>query len=342
MKDLIRKNILKLQAYSSARDEYKAQAEVYLDANENPFDNGINRYPDPYQMDLKQKISEIKNIPLDNIFLGNGSDEVLDLIIRIFCEPGVDNIIICPPTYGMYKVLADVNNIEIKETVLKDDFSLNSEEIIDVANEKTKLLMLCSPNNPSGNSIPNSELKSLLSVLNCMVLMDEAYVDFSDKESALSLLNRYPNLIVSQTLSKAWGMAGIRVGMAFASAEIIQVMNKVKPPYNINVLSQEMAIENLEAITLYERNLKTILSQKEWLINELRKFANVEKIYPSDANFLLVKFVDSSFVFRELQTRGIILRDRSQQVLCEQCLRITIGTEEENNKLITQLKEIIL
>jgi len=342
MNNLIRENIQKLQAYSSARDEFKAQAEVYLDANENPFDNGINRYPDPYQMDLKQKISAIKNIPRDNIFLGNGSDEVLDLIIRIFCEPGVDNIIICPPTYGMYKVLANVNNIEIKEVVLKDDFSLNTDKIIKAVDEHTKLLILCSPNNPSGNSILNNELESLLSALKCMLLIDEAYVDFSDKESALSLLNLYPNLIVSQTLSKAWGMAGIRVGMAFASIEIIQVMNKVKPPYNINVLSQDMAIKKLAALELFERNLNDILSQKELMINELQKFGNVEKMYPSDANFLLVKFTNSAFVFKELQSRGIILRDRSQQVLCEGCLRITIGTEEENSKLITNLKDIIL
>jgi len=331
-----------MQAYSSARDEFKDQAEIYLDANENPFDSGINRYPDPYQMELKQKISEIKNIPLHNIFLGNGSDEILDLLLRIFCEPAKDNVIICPPTYGMYKVLADINNIELKEVVLNADFSLNTDSIISEYDENTKLLILCSPNNPTGNSIDNTELESLLTSLNCIIIVDEAYIDFSFKESALSLLNRYPNLILIQTLSKAWGMAGIRIGMAFSSVEIIQVLNKVKPPYNINVLSQERAIENLEAIELFERNLKCILSQKDLLINELQKFCNVEKIFPSDANFLLVKFVDSALVFNELQGRGIILRNSSKQVLCEGCLRITIGTEEENSKLITNLKDIIL
>ena len=340
MKKLLRNNIKKLQAYSSARDEYSESAEVYLDANENPFNNGINRYPDPYQNQLKEKVSELKNIAKEKIFFGNGSDEVIDLTFRTFCEPVKDNVIICPPTYGMYKVLADINNVEVKEAILNNDFSLNTDKIISVADENTKLLILCSPNNPTGNSIDKSNLELLLSKLNCIVLVDEAYIDFSDKESALDLIDIYPNLIISQTLSKAWGIAGIRVGIAFASKEIIKILNKVKPPYNINTLSQQKAIEELENINLYHDKLNTILTQKKHLIQEIKKLGNVEKVYPSDANFLLVKFTNSEFVFDELQKKGIIVRDRSKQVLCENCLRITVGTEKENNKLITKLIEI--
>ena len=271
MEKLLRNNIKRLQAYSSARDEYTESAEVYLNANENPFNNGINRYPDPYQNKLKERISELKNIAKEKIFFGNGSDEIIDLIFRVFCEPKKDNIIICPPTYGMYKVLADINNIEVKETILNKDFSLNTDKIISVANKNTKLLILCSPNNPTGNSINKSDLELLFYKLNCIVLIDEAYIDFSDKESVLDLIDIYPNLIISQTLSKAWGMTGIRVGMAFASKEIIEILNKVKPPYNINTLSQQKAIEGLENINFYHDKLNTILTQKQHLIQEIKK-----------------------------------------------------------------------
>ena len=340
MENLLRDNIKKLQPYSSARDEFTEQAEVYLDANENPFNNGINRYPDPYQNKLKERVSELKNIAKEKIFFGNGSDEVLDLTFRTFCEPGKDNVIICPPTYTMYKVLADINNIEVKEVILNNDFSLNTNKIISVVNKNTKLLILCSPNNPTGSSINKSDLELLLSKLNCIVLVDEAYIDFSDKESAIDLIDKYPNLIICQTLSKAWGMAGIRVGMAFTSTKIAEILNKVKPPYNINTLSQQKALEGLRNKSLYLDILNMILTQKKLLIRKLKKFNTVKKVYPSDANFILVKFTNSKFVYKQLKKKGIIVRDRSKQVLCENCLRITVGTEKENNKLITKLKEI--
>ena len=340
MENLLRGNIKKLQAYSSARDEFTDQAEVYLDANENPFNNGINRYPDLYQNKLKERVSQIKNIAKEKIFFGNGSDEVLDLTFRIFCEPGKDNVIICPPAYAMYKVLADINNIEVKEVILNNDFSLNTNKIISVVNENTKLLILCSPNNPTGSSINKSDLELLLSRLNCIVLVDEAYIDFSDKESALDIIDKYPNLIICQTLSKAWGMAGIRVGMAFTSTKIVEILNKVKPPYNINTLSQQKAFKGLRNKSLYFNILNMIRTQKKLLVKRLKELNNVEEVYPSDANFLLVKFTDSKFVFEKLREKGIIVRDRSKQVLCENCLRITVGTEEENNKLIKNLKEI--
>ncbi|NQU81932.1 MAG: histidinol-phosphate transaminase [Bacteroidetes bacterium] len=340
MENLLRDNIKKLQPYSSARNEFTAQAEVYLDANENPINNGINRYPDPYQNKLKERVSELKNIAKEKIFFGNGSDEVLDLTFRTFCEPGKDNVIICPPTYTMYKVLADINNIEVKEVILNNDFSLNTNKIISVVDENTKLLILCSPNNPTGNSIKKSDLELLLSKLNCIVLVDEAYIDFSDKESAIDLIDKYPNLIICQTLSKAWGMAGIRVGMAFTSTKIAEILNKVKPPYNINTLSQQKAFEGLRNKSLYFDILNMILTQKKLLMRKLKEFNNVEEVYPSDANFLLVKFTNSKSVLKKLQKNGIIVRDRSKQVLCENCLRITVGTEKENNKLITKLKEI--
>lgn len=340
MENLLRGNIKKLQAYSSSRDEFTEQAEVYLDANENPFNNGINRYPDPYQNKLKERISELKNIAKEKIFFGNGSDEVLDLIFRIFCEPGKDSVIICPPTYGMYKVLADINNIKVKEVILNNDFSLNTNKIISIVDENTKLLILCSPNNPTGNSINKTDFELLISKLNCIVLIDEAYIDFSNKESALDLIDKYPNLIISQTLSKAWGMAGIRVGMAFTSTKIVEILNKVKPPFNINTLSQQKAFEGLKNKSLYFDILKMILIQKKLLIQKLKEFNNVKEVYPSDANFLLVKFTNSKFIFEKLQKKGIIVRDRSKQVLCENCLRITVGTEKENNKLIIKLKEI--
>ncbi len=340
MENLIRNNINNLLAYSSARDEYSGSSGVFLDANENPFENGINRYPDPFQWKLKAKISALKNISKEKVLLGNGSDEILDLSLRIFCEPGVDNVIICPPTYGMYKVLAETNNVKIKKVELKNDFSPDIIKIANTADENTKLLILCSPNNPTGNSIGLIELEQLLQVLNCVVLVDEAYIDFSNHESAVTLLEKYPNLIVSQTLSKAWGMAGLRIGMAFASVEIIEVFNKVKPPYNVNVLSQNKAIEELGKQDLYLKNLNSILIQKKRLLQDLNSLAIVEKVYPSDTNFLLVKFSDSTYVFNEFRKSKIIVRDRSKEILCENCLRISIGTSDENYRLITKLKEI--
>jgi len=340
LNNILRDNIKNLDSYSSAREDFKGNAEIYLDANENPYNNDINRYPDPYQKSLKKVISQIKNIDSDNIFIGNGSDEVLDITIRTFCEPSKDNIIICPPTYGMYKVLADINNIETKEVLLNADFSLNKEQILSTANANTKLVILCSPNNPTGNSIPLQEIEYLLNRLNAIILVDEAYIDFSDKESALALIEKHPNLIVSQTLSKAYGMAGIRIGLAFAQQNIIDIFNKVKPPYNISVLSQNKATKYLLQEGLYKEKLNRLANQKRYLISSLSKNKLVKKIYPSDANFILVKFSDADYIYKYLVENGIIVRNRSKQPRCENCLRISVGTERENKILIQKLNSI--
>ncbi len=340
LNNIIRANIKQLTAYSSAREDFTENAEVFLDANENPYNNGINRYPDPFQKDLKQQIFEIKKVKPSQLFLGNGSDEVLDIAIRVFCEPKQDNIIICPPTYGMYKVLADINNIETKEVLLNTDFSLNTDAIINSTDKNTKIIILCSPNNPTGNSIPSSEVELLLNKLNCIILVDEAYVDFSDKESAVKLIDKYPNLIVSQTLSKAYGMAGIRVGIALAQKQILDVFNKVKPPYNINVLSQEKALNTLLQEGLYQEKLARIFQQKTLLINALKENKFVEKVYQSDANFLLIRFNNAKKVYNFLAKEGVVVRDRSTQPLCDNCLRITIGTERETKILIEKLYQM--
>ena len=260
---LIRKNIREMKAYSSARDEFTDIAEVYLDANENPYDNGLNRYPDPYQNKLKKRISEMKSITSNNILLGNGSDEVLDLIYRAFCEPGKDNIICTPPTYGMYKVLADVNNIEVRNAELREDFSINKEDVLGQVDQSTKLIFLCSPNNPSGNLLSPKEIVNIAMNVNCLVIVDEAYIDFSISKSFIAHLDTLPNLIVCQTLSKAWGLAGIRLGMCFASRDIIAVLNKIKAPYNVNVLTQKKALEHLNDETSFKVKLKNILEEKE-------------------------------------------------------------------------------
>ena len=340
LNNIIRDNIKRLTAYSSAREDFTEQAEIFLDANENPYDNGINRYPDPFQKNLKAQISKIKGVDTEKIFLGNGSDEVLDIAMRIFCEPKQDNIIICPPTYGMYKVLADINNIETKEVLLDTDFSIQTNKILEAANASTKIVIVCSPNNPTGNSIPNSEIEILLNQLNCMVLVDEAYVDFSDKESAVNLINKYPNLIVSQTLSKAYGMAGIRVGIALSQPVVLEVFNKVKPPYNINVLSQTKALKNLLEEDLYKERLLKISEQKEILITALQQNKSVENVFQSDANFLMVRFNNAKKTYNFLIKEGLVVRNRSTQPLCDNCLRITIGTEQETKILIEKLNMI--
>jgi len=340
LENKIRPNINKLQAYSSAREDFIGNADIFLDANENPYNNGINRYPDPFQSELKQIISNIKSVITNNIFLGNGSDEVLDIAMRTFCEPMQDNIIICPPTYGMYKVLADINNIETREVLLKDDFNIDIDGILRVANDKTKMLILCSPNNPTASSIPLQEIEFLLQNLNSIILLDEAYIDFSDKESAVCFINKYPNLIVSQTLSKAYGMAGLRIGIALADSKIIDVFNKVKPPYNINTLSQNKAVEILLQERLYNEKLRLISKEKTKLRKTLTNSQLVEKVFPSDANFLLVKFKNAKYVYKKLTDKGIVVRDRSNQPFCDNCLRITVGTELENKILIEELNKI--
>lgn len=341
--DLVRENIKNIKPYSSARDEYKdatANDMLFLDANENPFENGVNRYPDPQQNDVKDLLSSIKNIRKENILLGNGSDEVLDLIFRAFCEPKVDNIITLPPTYGMYGVLANINHIENREVLLTTDFQPNIDEILARTDEYSKILFLCSPNNPSGNSFSTETIEALLQKFNGLVLIDEAYIDFSEQESWLQKLEKYPNLIISQTLSKAYGMAGIRLGVCYASKEIIKILNNIKPPYNVNELTQQKAIERLLKVDDVLAEVKKIKSERNQLIKELKQITFVKKIYPTDANFVLAKVDDATKRYNQLIAKGIVVRNRTTQPLCENCLRFTVGTGIENKKLITALKQL--
>ena len=339
IKNITRTNILNMQPYSSARDEFKefTQKMVFLDANENPFENGVNRYPDPQQRTVKMALSEIKRINENQILLGNGSDEVLDLIFRAFCEPNKDNIITLPPTYGMYSVLANLNAIENREVILKDDFQPNVEDILKQVDENTKIIFLCSPNNPTGNSFSDESIVTLIQNFNGLVLLDEAYIDFSEKESWLIEMSDYPNLIISQTLSKAYGMAGIRLGILYASIEIISVLNKIKPPYNVNVLTQKKALEQLENYDLIVKQIKDIKSSKSILINELEKINYIKKVFSTDGNFILIKVDNANQRYNQILEKGIVLRNRTTQPLCENCLRITIGTTEENTQLINVL-----
>ena len=342
LNDLVRKNVLELSPYSSARDEFKSDGKemVFLDANENPFDNGLNRYPDPQQKELKAVLAAQKDISTKQILLGNGSDEVLDLIFRVFCEPGIDNIITLPPTYGMYKVLARINNIEEREVLLDEEFQPRLKKILDAVDSKTRIIFLCSPNNPSGNSFAEDQVVKILESFNGLVVIDEAYIDFSEKQSWLRKLSDFPNLIITQTLSKAYGLAGIRLGIAYASEEIIALLNKIKPPYNINLLTQRSALEAIKRTEVVQKEIKEILDQRMLLEKELPKINFVLKVYPSDANFILLKVDDAPRRYSELIERGIVIRDRSSQQLCENCLRFTIGTTEENLKLMDALKQM--
>ncbi|MCD6596087.1 MAG: histidinol-phosphate transaminase [Bacteroidales bacterium] len=334
---LIRPNVQKLKPYSSARDDFKEKAEVYLDANENPFGDGLNRYPDPNQTRLKDVLSKQKGISPDRMLLGNGSDEVLDLIFRAFCEPGKDNVIIALPTYGMYEVLANINNLEVRKAYLNDDFTLNTERIISLIDENTKVVFLASPNNPTGNSFEEDTILELLDKLSCLLVIDEAYVDFSSKQSWINYLERYPQLIVTHTLSKAWGMAGIRLGMCFASSDIISVLNKIKPPYNVSKLTQDFAINALEDRGGFNKNLEVILKEKENLKLAFEQLPFVIKVYPSDANFWLIKVTNAGDRYKSLLNKGLVVRDRSKEPLCEDCLRISVGTPEENDRLLAVL-----
>jgi histidinol-phosphate aminotransferase len=341
IQNITRTNVKNMKPYSSARDEFKdfSNSMVFLDANENPFQNGINRYPDPQQKILKSLLSKQKGINENQILIGNGSDEVLDLLFRAFCEPNIDNIITLPPTYGMYGVLADLNAIENREVVLNNDFQPNVEVILKSVNDKTRIIFLCSPNNPTGNSFDEETVLRLLNNFNNIVVIDEAYIDFSNKESWLSQLHRFPNLVITQTLSKAYGMAGLRVGILYASTEIISILNKIKPPYNINTLSQEKAIMQLKQNDLAVQ-LGKIIQERENLIKSLAEISFVEKIFPTDANFILIKVDNAEKRYNQLIQKGIVLRNRSNQALCENCIRITIGTSKENEKLIENLKTI--
>jgi histidinol-phosphate aminotransferase len=336
---LIRKNTRDLTPYSSARDEYSGEDAVFLDANENPFDTGANRYPDPLQWKLKVRIGQIKNVHYENIFLGNGSDEPIDLLMRAFCNPGRDNIVVMKPSYGMYRVSADINDVECREVMLTREFQLDLDSMLGRVDKQTKLIFLCSPNNPTSNSLIREDILYLIESFEGLVILDEAYIDFSTGQSLLPELVNYPNLVVLQTLSKAWGMAGIRLGMAFASREIVQILTKIKYPYNINKLTQQFALDRLNRENEKNQAVENILRQRERLNRELKNFKMVKDILISDANFLMVRFEKPLELFRYLIARKIILRDRSRVPLCEGCLRITVGTEQENSMLMTALKE---
>jgi len=339
---LVRDNVKALKPYSSARDEYKDTSDnmVFLDANENPFNTGFNRYPDPQQNRVKDILATQKEILKENILLGNGSDEVLDLIFRTFCNPSIDNIITLPPTYGMYEVLANVNAVDIIKVNLSENFQPQVDKILDSITKNSKVLFLCSPNNPSGNSFNPIEVERLLKKFKGIVVIDEAYIDFSEQKSWLQRLEEFPNLIVTQTLSKAYGMAGIRLGICYASQEIISILNKIKPPYNVNSLTQEKAIEQLLKTSVLEHQIFAIKYQREVLEIEIEKLDFVKKIYPSDANFLLVKVDDANKRYNQLIAKGIVIRNRTTQPLCENCIRITVGTKQENEKLIEVLQLI--
>lgn len=340
--NLVRSNVAGLKPYSSARDEYQSTGSemVFLDANENPFQTDVNRYPDPQQRSLKTELAKIKNVSTEHILLGNGSDEVLDLLFRAFCEPGKDNVITLPPTYGMYKVLANINNIENREVLLNSDFEPNVEEILNSVDQNTKMIFLCSPNNPTGNSFSEEKIIHILKNFNGLVVIDEAYIDFSNKESWLNKLKEYPNLVITQTLSKAFGMAGIRLGICYASVEIIHILNKIKPPYNVNELTQLRALDRVRNKDVVDSEIADLLKQRTVLGEALVEVNFIENIYPSDANFILVKVDDANKLYDQLLEKGIVIRNRTTQPLCENTLRFTVGTGEENKKLIEALKNI--
>ncbi|MBT3386143.1 MAG: histidinol-phosphate transaminase [Prolixibacteraceae bacterium] len=338
---LLRKNIALLKPYSSAREEYTGEAMVFLDANENPFNEPYNRYPDPLQKKLKKGISKLKNIDNNKIFLGNGSDEPIDLLIRAFCELGVDNIVSLNPTYGMYQVAADISGVELRKVSLTESFELDSKLTLEKTDENTKLIFLCSPNNPTGNSLNREAIIEVIQNFKGLVILDEAYIDFAPGKSFLPELAKYPNLIVLQTFSKAWGMAGIRLGMAFASPEIIAVLNKIKYPYNINILTQQKAIELIEKKDEVEKWVKLLIAEREKMAVLLSDFPFVIQVFPSDANFLLVKMHDAKGIYNYLVEQGIIVRNRSKVHLCDNSLRITIGSSEENETLLNAFNEFI-
>ena len=338
---LVRPNILGLEAYSTARDDCGSnQPEIFLDANENPYNNGINRYPDPHQKALKAKVAEIKGISADSLFIGNGSDEAIDLVYRVFCVPGASNAVSIAPSYGMYEVAAAMNDIEFRKVQLRPDFSMDTEAMLSAADSKTRLMFICSPNNPTGNSFPVEQIEDILERFGGVVVLDEAYIDFSVRPSLTSLVKRYPNLIVLQTLSKAWGMAGLRIGLAIADPAVIALMSKVKYPYNINVLAQKMALMKLDEATK-DKAVAEIVGQRFRLEKELAKCPEVKGIYSSDANFLLVRFENPDEVYERLLAGGVIVRNRSKVSGCEGCLRITVGTPVENDRLLRLLSSSV-
>jgi histidinol-phosphate aminotransferase len=339
---LVRDNIKKLKPYSSARDEFVGSASVYLDANENsigsPTIKWYNRYPDPMQHKIKEKISKVKNISPNQIFIGNGSDEPIDLLFRCFCEPAVDNVIVFPPTYGMYEVSANINNVLVKKILLTDDFQLDLPSLEETIDLNTKIIWICSPNNPTGNSINRQDIEMVLNNFDGLVVIDEAYINFSRQQSFLKDLNDYPNLVVLQTMSKAWGLAGLRMGMAFASPEIIAYLNKIKSPYNISQPIQDIMFTALDEIGMVNDMIVELVASRKKLEESLLSLTQVVKVFPSDANFLLVKFIDAKKIYDYLLSMGIVVRDRSNQPLCENTLRLTVGTDKENIKLVEAIK----
>ena len=336
---LLRENIRSLQPYSCARDEFKGEASVYLDANENPYNAPFNRYPDPLQWEVKEQISKIKQVPAENIFLGNGSDEPIDLLYRAFCEPRIDNVVAIEPTYGMYRVSAAINDVEYRKVLLDDEFQFSADKLLAATNLYTKIIWLCSPNNPTGNSLNRDEIIKLLSAFEGIVVVDEAYIDFASEASFSEKLTQFPNLVILQTFSKAWGSAAIRLGMAFASTEIIAVLNKIKYPYNINILTQKQALKALQNAEQVKEWVKTLLAERTVLVEALQKLPFVQHIYPTDANFVLVKVDDANAVYQYLVNKSIIVRNRNTVSLCLGCVRITVGTPDENKILLEELKQ---
>ena len=340
LEQLVRKNIWSLAPYSSARDEYSGkEAHVFLDANENPYNAPYNRYPDPLQRDVKKMLERVKGVPSENIFLGNGSDEAIDLPYRIFCEPGRDNVVSIAPTYGMYQVCADINDIECRQVLLDDNFQLHADAVLQACDEHTKIVWLCSPNNPTGNSLNRDEIMKVVEGFDGIVIVDEAYIDFAQQLSLRQELPTHPNLIILQPMSKAWGSAAIRLGMAFASKEIIAIYNKVKYPYNVNQLTQQQAMEMLKDPFEIDKYVKTLLQERSRLMAAFRELPICEQIYPTDANFFLTRVTDAKRIYDYLVDKGIIVRNRSRIQLCQNCLRITIGTRTENNELLSALRQ---
>jgi histidinol-phosphate aminotransferase len=342
LEKLLRPHISQIKPYASARDEYSGKAGIFLDANENPFrslaEGKFNRYPDPYQFDIKQKLAVVKNVASNQIFLGNGSDEAIDLLMRAFCIPGIDNIILLPPTYGMYEVSAGINNINIQKINLTADYQLRPETILEAVNENTKIIFICSPNNPSGNKVKRADIHQILDNFHGLVVVDEAYIDFSDEPSFTTELANYPNLLVMQTFSKAWGLASLRIGMAFASDEIIKILNLIKPPYNISGLTQEKVLEALDNASAIKKVIEDTFVERVFLEKEIGELPFVQKIHPSHANFILIKMVGARKIYEYLIDQTIIIRDRSKVILCEDCLRISVGTRTENEALLKALK----
>lgn len=335
---LVRPNILLLAPYSSARSEFSGTASVWLDANESPYNGPYNRYPDPLQKQVKERLSAIKGVAANRIFLGNGSDECIDLMYRVFCEPKTDNVVAISPSYGMYEVCADINDVEYRKVPLRDDFSLDVDALLGATDDHTKVIWICSPNNPTGNAFSTADIERVLGAFKGIVVVDEAYGEFSSQKSMRLMLDRYPNLLVMQTFSKAWGSAGVRLGMAFASEEIIALFNKVKYPYNVNMLTQQFALKHMDRLGEVQQWIETLLSERTRLIKSLNELEQVEQVFATDANFVLVRVVNADAIYSHLQAQGIIVRNRNKVEKCLGCLRITVGTESENNAVINGIK----